>query len=84
MLQKKKKKKGVAQNPWFNSSSYTLVIFNIFVFSGERINLKASKSLPVETKSLMKICLFCPETPLFFTPLRFALQKKKWFLQRAF
>lgn len=34
---KKEKKKGVTRNLWFNSSSYTLVIFKIFIFSGGEV-----------------------------------------------
>lgn len=35
---KKKKEKGVTQNPWFNNQSYyTLITFHIFIFSGWEI-----------------------------------------------
>lgn len=78
MLQKKKKK-GVTQNPWFNSNSYILVTLKIFTFSGERFNLKANKNFPVETKSVVtrKTDIRVLKPLFFLTPLKFAFQKKK-------
>lgn len=84
MLQKKKK--GVTQNPWFNSNSYIFVTLKIFTFSGERFNLKANKNFPVETKSVVtrKTDIWVLKPLFFFSSLKFALQKKNRIPQKGF